>query len=138
MNRLTLKSSGLRPQTYDEGDLDVYVTINQSSQLSDDAIFRSLIELTKITPSLASFYSFHTTLNVINSQSNFKALGPTAALEELKRRGCSLATKSWVDNHWSLILWKLAGMVLLNPDQEKDPEKRRWCWSELIRQLLYR
>ncbi|KAF8625213.1 hypothetical protein AX15_005515 [Amanita polypyramis BW_CC] len=120
-NRLALKSSGLHPQTYNKGDLDV-----------------SLTELTQITPSLAPFYSFHTTSNPDNSLNNCKTLGPAAALDELRRRGCSLATKPWVDNHWNLILWKLAGMVLLHPDQEKDPEKRRWCWSEVMKQLLYR
>lgn len=65
-------------------------------------------------------------------------LGPSNAFDDLKRRGCSLVTKSWIENHWSLILWKLSGMVLLNPEQEKDPAKRRWCWPEVIRQLLYR
>ncbi|KAJ7269415.1 hypothetical protein B0H12DRAFT_1208887 [Mycena haematopus] len=53
-------------------------------------------------------------------------------------RGCALATKLWVDNHWALILWKLAGMVCLDPAREKDPQAKRWCWAEVIRQLLYR
>jgi breast cancer 2 susceptibility protein len=37
-----------------------------------------------------------------------------------------------------LILWKLAGMVYLDPELENDPKRKRWCWSEVIRQLLYR
>ncbi|EIN13926.1 hypothetical protein PUNSTDRAFT_117563 [Punctularia strigosozonata HHB-11173 SS5] len=52
--------------------------------------------------------------------------------------GCSLATKPWVDNHWSLILWKLAGMVCLDPDKERESGTRRWCPREVMRQLLYR
>ncbi|KAF9531916.1 hypothetical protein CPB83DRAFT_867793 [Crepidotus variabilis] len=49
-----------------------------------------------------------------------------------------IRTESWVDNHWCLILWKLAGMVALDPEKEAIPDQRRWCWDEVIRQLLYR
>lgn len=74
-----------------------------------------------------------------SSQSpDVKPLGPAAALEELHTRGCSLATNEWVTNHWQLILWKLAGMVTLEPEAESDPDRKRWCWPEVIRQLLYR
>ncbi|EIM83586.1 uncharacterized protein STEHIDRAFT_62664, partial [Stereum hirsutum FP-91666 SS1] len=52
--------------------------------------------------------------------------------------GCSLATKEWVDNHWGLILWKLAGMVCLDPGRERDMDARRWSWDEVMRQLRYR
>lgn len=66
------------------------------------------------------------------------ALGPAEALKELLDRGCTLVTKPWVDNHWSLILWKLAGMVNLDPSKEANVDEKRWCWSEVVRQLLYR
>jgi breast cancer 2 susceptibility protein len=49
-----------------------------------------------------------------------------------------LATQEWVDNHWSLILWKLAGMTTLNPECEVDVHQRRWSWVETMRQLRYR
>ncbi|KAH9170557.1 hypothetical protein EDB89DRAFT_1977284 [Lactarius sanguifluus] len=49
-----------------------------------------------------------------------------------------LATQEWVDNHWSLILWKLAGMVALDPESEVDEHRRRWSWKEMMRQLRYR
>lgn len=98
---------------------------------------RTLAELTRITPSLAPFYSFRTTSNMVDSE-KFEEHGPSAALDNLKRLGCDLVTKSWVENHWSLILWKMSGMVLLNPGEESDPSKRRWCWPEVMRQLLYR
>ncbi|KAF8585115.1 hypothetical protein K439DRAFT_1344127 [Ramaria rubella] len=48
--------------------------------------------------------------------------------------GCNLATKEWVDNHWSLILWKMIGMACLEP----TALEKRWCWDEVIRQLRYR
>ena len=68
-------------------------------------------------------------------------LGPQAALEELLETGCRLATKEWVENAWGLILWKLAGMVGLDPEREREgqgEDGRRWCWGEVMRQLLYR
>jgi breast cancer 2 susceptibility protein len=95
-------------------------------------------ELGHMTPTLALYYSFHTPSTVPLEADTGSTLGPSAALEELLSRGCSLATKSWVENHWCLILWKLAGMVYLDPEQEHDPKRKRWCWSEVIRQLLYR
>ena len=65
-------------------------------------------------------------------------LGSAAALEQLLEQGCTLATKSWVDNHWAMILWKLAGMAYLDPESESDGKKKRWCWKEVMRQLYYR
>lgn len=64
--------------------------------------------------------------------------GPVDALRELKAAGCHLATKEWVDNHWSLILWKLAGMAALDLESEADVDRRRWCWAETMRQMKYR
>ncbi|KAH9964099.1 hypothetical protein BC827DRAFT_49058 [Russula dissimulans] len=64
--------------------------------------------------------------------------GPTDALRELKSLGCHLATQEWVDNHWPLILWKLAGTVALDPESEIDNNRQRWSWAETMRQLQYR
>lgn len=86
--------------------------------------------LNQVTPATALYYVFHSR----NSQN----LGPAEALNELHRRGCTMATKPWVDNHWCLILWKLAGMVALDPQRELLPEQKRWSWSEVLRQLVYR
>jgi len=101
---------------------------------------RNIHELKQITPTLAAYYSFHTTATILPSQVDeaLQVFGPAAALAELHDLGCSLATKAWVDNHWDLILWKLAGMVALDPESESDPRTRRWCWREVKRQLLYR
>lgn len=83
-----------------------------------------------MTPDLALYYCFFSAAG--------EQQGSGAALKHLVSLGCTLATKAWVDNHWGLILWKLAGMVCLDPEREAEPEKKRWCWEEIIRQLLYR
>ena len=98
--------------------------------------------LSNITPTTALYYSFHTASTtpffLTSSLEPAVVLGPTEALSELLERGCTLATKPWVDNHWCLILWKLAGMVSLDPGQESDLTQKRWCWSEVMHQLFYR
>jgi breast cancer 2 susceptibility protein len=108
-----------------------YLTVNSSN----------IAMLNQITPETALYYNFHTT-DSSPPPSTISApqtkLGPDEALKELLRRGCSLATQEWVNNHWCLILWKLAGMVALDPEKEANPDEARWCWSEVIRQLLYR
>jgi breast cancer 2 susceptibility protein len=92
--------------------------------------------LSRITPETGLHYVFHGPNDLrLNCP---QTLGSTEALNELHQRGCIGATKPWLDNHWSLILWKLAGMVALDPQTEGIPEKKRWCWSEVIHQLLYR
>jgi breast cancer 2 susceptibility protein len=65
-------------------------------------------------------------------------LGQDNALQELHSRGCSLATKPWVDNHWRLILWKVANLTQLIPEDEREAETRRWGWKHVMEQLLYR
>lgn len=95
-----------------------------------------------MTPTLAPFYTFHTSSDtpaLLGTQATqITRLGPGAAFDQLIGRGCTLATKPWVENHWCLILWKLAGMVALEPEKEGDPATKRWCWKEVMRQLLYR
>lgn len=95
-----------------------------------------------MTPDMSLFYTFHTTsttpVYIGNTQQRHTELGPTAALDELRSLGCTLATKEWVENHWGMILWKLAGMVCLDPESEDDPDRKRWCWRELMKQLRYR
>ncbi|KAF7303152.1 hypothetical protein MKEN_01278900 [Mycena kentingensis (nom. inval.)] len=126
VGRKTLATSGLAPQSY------------TTTELEEHGIIVS--ELERITPSLALYYNFHTTTSeLIDAPSTpARVFGPAAALEELLALGCSLATKRWVENHWCLILWKLAGMVCLEPELERDPQTKRWCWEEVFRQLLYR
>ncbi|KAH7930929.1 hypothetical protein BV22DRAFT_1077497 [Leucogyrophana mollusca] len=127
-NRISLGCSGLCPQSYTDDELG--------------SMGLNLSELHQISLNTALFYSFHapSSLPPEGSQpaSPPKLLGHATALEELHARGCSLATEAWVKNHWPLILWKLAGMAALEPQREADLHKKRWCWPEVIRQLLYR
>ncbi|TFY81492.1 hypothetical protein EWM64_g2524 [Hericium alpestre] len=128
-NRKTLASSGLMPHSYTAEELTI-MSINVD-------------ELKQITPETAIYYAFHSPglesssgLPVPNSTKDI--YGAEAALEVLKELGCSLATKEWVDNHWRLILWKLAALMCLEPERETRDETKRWCWGEVIRQLRYR
>ncbi|KAK0538936.1 hypothetical protein OC842_001133 [Tilletia horrida] len=71
-----------------------------------------------------------------------QSLGPAAALEMLRSAaGPSSAAYSeeclslrWVQNHWGLVLWKLAAMVRHKPEDVY----RLWTWREMCRQLRYR
>ncbi|KAI6120654.1 hypothetical protein EDD16DRAFT_1705577 [Pisolithus croceorrhizus] len=121
--RPSLASSTLRPQSYRAEELQGFGV--------------DIKELMEINPRTALSYSFGAETSS-SGRSRSTASGHAAALEELQAKGCSLATKAWVENHWALVLWKLAGMVALDPRSELDPDRRRWCWSEVMRQLLYR
>ncbi|SNX85036.1 related to Rad51-associated protein Brh2 [Melanopsichium pennsylvanicum] len=74
----------------------------------------------------ASQYAFEATDGKLLQQSN--------ALDELLSRGCTNTNLAWVQNHWTLILWKLAATVRLEPSSAVH----RWSWDEVVRQLLYR
>lgn len=56
------------------------------------------------------------------------------AFDALKKAGCSLLTKPWLENHWTQIVWKLANMAVLWPEAQSE----RWCYQEVLNQLLYR
>ncbi|KAG5733003.1 Breast cancer type 2 susceptibility like protein [Termitomyces sp. T112] len=126
-NRQSLCTSGLVPQQYMKGELEA-MGINAA-------------ELSQVTPSMAMFYSFHTPSSMpvlpLSSTPPVK-LGPVQAFNSLLESGCTLATQDWVNNHWGLILWKLAGMVGLDPERESSTAQKRWCWNEVMRQLFYR
>ncbi|KAI0354580.1 hypothetical protein OH77DRAFT_1496552 [Trametes cingulata] len=124
--RKTLATCGLRPLSYAEEDLeDMGINVE---------------ELRQMRPSNAIYYRFHSAVATVGIEdpAESEQLGPKAAFVELKERGCHLATQEWVTNHYGLILWKLAGLVCMEPDRERDPRTKRWCWPEIIRQLLYR
>lgn len=101
--------------------------------------FRNGDELRGLSPKSAMQHRFHVSPQGIpNVDVPFDPRGPVEALRELKEAGCHLATQEWVDNHWSLILWKLAGMAALDPESEVNINRRRWSWVETVRQLRYR
>ena len=93
-----------------------------------------------MSPSNAIYYSFHSAVPTAACEelADPPQLGREAAYAQLQQLGCKLATQAWVTNHYGLILWKLAGMVCLQPEREQDPRTKRWCWPEVVRQLLYR
>ena len=112
--------------------------------LLNQSTFRNLSELSQITPETALYYCFHSSdpipryVEPSAPPPTATTLGVSAALDELRSKGCTLATKEWVENHWAMVLWKLAGMACLDPQSEADPRTKRWCWSEVMRQLRYR
>ncbi|KAL5536048.1 hypothetical protein ACEPAF_4152 [Sanghuangporus sanghuang] len=120
--KITLEGSGLRPHRYSSEELE-----NMGLNIA---------ELKLITPQTAPFYVFHTPASHVSSQasgSSSASLGPAEALAHLHKTG-RMATREWVDNHWALILWKLAGLAALDPERESTPS-RRWCWRVVMEQL---
>jgi breast cancer 2 susceptibility protein len=105
-------------------------------------VLSDVTELNRMTPTLALYYTFdsssHPSPAALTSTAPIIQWGSEQAFDELLRQGCSLATKAWVDNHWGLILWKLAGMLCLDPESEADPTTRRWTWAHVMKHLLYR
>jgi len=83
-------------------------------------------EIVKITASNALFYHFATPGTAMK--------GPEDAYQQILKDGCSQITQVWVNNHWSLILWKLAGIVKAKPALWEA----RWTFAEVVRQLKYR
>ncbi|OSD03321.1 hypothetical protein PYCCODRAFT_1444654 [Trametes coccinea BRFM310] len=125
-HRKTLATCGLRPMTYTEDELeDMRINVE---------------ELRQMRPSNAVYYRFHSAIASVDigDPADSEELGPKAAFVHLREHGCHLATQEWVANHYGLILWKLAGLVCMEPEREQDPRTKRWCWPEVIRQLLYR
>ncbi|KAM5535834.1 hypothetical protein V8D89_010452 [Ganoderma adspersum] len=122
-DRMSLASSGLRPQSYAQDELeDMGIDVEALRQMN---------------PSNAIYYSFHSADPTEDLPEPLQ-LGPEAAFAQLKELGCTLATQQWVTNHYGLILWKLAGMVCLEPERERNSKTKRWCWPEVMRQLRYR
>ncbi|GJJ13373.1 hypothetical protein Clacol_007625 [Clathrus columnatus] len=117
INRLTLATCGLRPETYDIEELEAM------------GVPLALFTLNDVSDFL--YYRFNPIASNITTKTT---LGADTVLNELQNSGCHLVTKAWVDNHWCLILWKLSGMTCL------DPEKltRIWCWKEVMKQFHYR
>lgn len=140
--RPTLKDSGLIPSRYSYDELEsmgMYVHFQKLAVHNSLLIgYSNVTDLHHITPKTAPFYSFYSSTSMLSKPvSTPISLGPDAALVHLLQKGCRLATREWVINHWSLILWKLAGLVCLDPSREST-QNPRWCWEEVLKQLEYR
>ncbi|WOO83816.1 Breast cancer type 2 susceptibility [Vanrija pseudolonga] len=61
-------------------------------------------------------------------------LGNVQAFERLKYEKCEFVTQKWVNNHWRLILWKVAGQIMAKPALYEE----KWNWYEVLCQLKYR
>ncbi|KAI0253208.1 hypothetical protein BJV78DRAFT_220331 [Lactifluus subvellereus] len=126
LHRKTLASSGFWPGIHgSEAPADIGIDIAEPRNVS---------------PKSAIQHRFYVTPQGGPSTSSISPglRGPVDAFRELKAIGGNLATQEWVDNHWSLILWKLAGMATLDPKRELDVDRKRWSWTEMMRQLRYR
>lgn len=61
-------------------------------------------------------------------------MGTQSALDRLILDGCTLVKLKWIENHYSLILWKLAGIIQAKPSLFEQ----LWNWEAMICQLEYR
>ncbi|KAI5118266.1 hypothetical protein M0805_008200, partial [Coniferiporia weirii] len=105
--RLPLKDSGLVPQRHTAGELEL-MGVN-------------VAELSQINTETANFYVFYTSASHSPStqtqRTSVTSLGPAEAHAHLQETGRSLVSREWVDNHWALVLWKLAGLACLEPER---------------------
>ncbi|CAD6938114.1 unnamed protein product [Tilletia caries] len=116
--RLTLRTSGILPES---------VSQPQAESLGAPSEIFVILK----HPDLAKHYVF---------DDGGVSLGPPAALEMLRKlKGVKgeeeeCLNLKWVQNHWGLVLWKLAGLVRHRPEEVF----RLWTWTEMCRQLRYR
>ncbi|KAH8110699.1 hypothetical protein DFH11DRAFT_1802190 [Phellopilus nigrolimitatus] len=122
MNRVSLQNSGLVPQRYSADELE--------------SMGINITELSQISPQTAPFYFFYTDASHAPTQTQFAptSFGPAEAHAHLQQTGRALASREWVDNHWALVLWKLAALACLEPEREAT-HARRWCWGSVLAQL---
>lgn len=76
-----------------------------------------------------------------SNSDSFHKLGWQDAQDQLVALGARLVDDVWVKNHWTLILWKQAGILRAMVSAGVDKESARsevWSFSNVLRQLLYR
>jgi breast cancer 2 susceptibility protein len=88
-------------------------------------------DLLHITPSNALHYYFN---GPRPGQNGAHPLGADEAFDYLRSHECSLATQAWVQNHWALVLWKLAAYVCCRTDLFAAV----WTFDEVCRHLMHR
>ncbi|KAJ9094408.1 hypothetical protein QFC21_005947 [Naganishia friedmannii] len=82
-------------------------------------------EVNAITPTTAAFYTFL-------DEGIMK--GPPETLKEFEKEGLTYVELEWLENHWRMIVWKLASIVRAKPDMLCE----KWKYREVKRQLQYR
>ena len=60
--------------------------------------------------------------------------GANEAYARLIEADCTFMTDAWVENHWSLIVWKSASLVR----SKRDELEKMWNWEYAVDQLFYR
>lgn len=55
-------------------------------------------------------------------------------MEEFRLEGLGHVGIAWFQNHWRMVVWKLASMVRAKPELFRE----KWSYLELVRQLKYR
>lgn len=60
--------------------------------------------------------------------------GEVEAFQHIQKEGGTYVTQPWVSNHWSLIVWKYAGLVRT----QSDLFNTYWNWEAVLNQLKYR
>lgn len=135
----------IKPEFYspDElADMDMYVALSLVSSsfhlVRPLTCLRFLLvdlspeEIWRIDATNAAYYGF---LDTTSTDANAPNKGHADALIELTAAGCEGLTAAWVENHWALILWKLASLVRSKPSLFGE---EKFSWEEMIRQLKYR
>ncbi|KAJ9119559.1 hypothetical protein QFC22_003268 [Naganishia vaughanmartiniae] len=108
--RLTMLEAGLQPGKF------------STAMLSH---FGIPPEMNAITPATAAFYTF--------LEEGFLK-GPPETLKEFEAEDLTYVDLEWLENHWKMILWKLASIVKAQPDMYRE----KWNYREVKRQLQYR
>jgi breast cancer 2 susceptibility protein len=88
-------------------------------------IFDRPSEICAINPATAGFYTF---------LEGGIMKGPEDVLREFQNSGLAHVGIQWVQNHWKMILWKLASIVRMNHHLFSE----KWNYREVVRQLKYR
>ncbi|SCV67723.1 BQ2448_5334 [Microbotryum intermedium] len=130
--RQSLRQFGLYPATVDEATLRVLgmwvllkaATGHQVMRTDPLSTAHRPREIIQMEHASAEKYTFQ------------GVLGAPQALQSLVSAGCDYATQPWVSNHWSLVVWKLASYIRVQPGMYKHAEW--WSFEAVVRQLKYR
>jgi breast cancer 2 susceptibility protein len=87
--------------------------------------FRRPPEIILVNPSTAPYYRF-SYLDIMR--------GPQDVMEEFRAEGLGHVGIEWFENHWRMIVWKLASMVRAKPELFQQ----KWTYREVVRQMKYR
>ena len=55
-------------------------------------------------------------------------------MDDFRLEGLGHTGVDWFENHWRLVVWKLASLVRAKPQLLSE----KWSYCEIVRQLKYR